>query len=107
MEWYKENNDGAYPIANNLPTATVDALSVLAAAVESLDGDTSDKAALHDAILKVNIEGCEGGTSFAEGANIANKDIHICKVVQLENGQYHYEVVKSYESVPVSGLTVD
>lgn len=106
VEWYKENNDGAYPIANNLPTATVDALSVLAAAVESLDGDTSDKAALHDAILKVNIAGCEGGTSFAESANIANKDIHICKVVQLENGQYHYEVVKSYESVPVSGLTV-
>lgn len=107
VEWYKENNDGAYPIANNLPTATVDALNVLAAAVEALDGDTSDKAALRDAMLKVNIEGCEGGTSFAEGANIASKDIHICKVVKLENGQHHYEVVKSYEAVPVSGLTVD
>lgn len=106
VEWYKENNGGAYPIANNLPTATVDALNVLAAAVEALDGDTSDKAALRDAMLKVNIEGCEGGTSFAEGANIANKDIHICKVVKLENGQYHYEVVKSYEDVPVGGLTV-
>ena len=106
VKWYKENNDGAYPIANNLPTATVDALSILAAAVESLDGDTSDKAALRDAMLKVNIEGCEGGTSFAEGANIASKDIHICKVVKLENGQYHYEVVKSYEAVPVGGLTV-
>lgn len=106
VEWYKENNDGVYPIANNLPTATVDALNVLAAAVEALDGDTSDKAALRDAMLKVNIEGCEGGTSFAEGANIASKDIHICKVVKLENGQHHYEVVKSYESVPVGGLTV-
>ena len=106
VEWYKENNDGAYPIANNLPTATVDALNVLAAAVEALDGDTSDKAALRDAMLKVDMEGCEGGTSFAEGANIASKDIHICKVVQLENGQYHYEVVKSYKEVPVAGLTV-
>ncbi len=106
VEWYKENNDGAYPIANNLPTATVDALNVLAAAVEALDGDTSDKAALRDAILNVDMEGCEGGTSFAEGANIASKDIHICKVVKLENGQYHYEVVKSYEAVPVAGLTV-
>ena len=107
VEWYKENNDGAYPIANNLPTATVDALNVLAAAVEALDGDTSDKAALRDAMLKVNIEGCEGGTSFAEGANIASKDIHICKVVKLENDQFHYEVVKSYGAVPVAGLTVD
>ena len=106
VEWYKENNDGAYPIANNLPTATVDALNVLAAAVEALDGDTSDKAALRDAMLKVDMEGCEGGTSFAEGANIASKDIHICKVVKLDNGQFHYEVVKSYESVPVAGLTV-
>ena len=106
VEWYKENNDGAYPIANNLPTATVDALNVLAAAVEALDGDTSDKAALRDAMLKVNIEGCEGGTSFAEGANIASKDIHICKVVKLENDQFHYEVVKSYDAVPVAGLTV-
>ena len=107
VEWYKENNDGAYPIANNLPTATVDALKVLAAAVEALDGDISDKAALRDAMLKVNIEGCEGGTSFAEGANIASKDIHICKVVKLENDQFHYEVVKSYGAVPVAGLTVD
>ncbi len=107
VEWYKENNDGAYPIANNLPTATVDALNVLAAAVEALDGDISDKAALRDAMLKVNIEGCEGGTSFAEGANIASKDIHICKVVKLENDQFHYEVVKSYGAVPVAGLTVD
>lgn len=106
VEWYKENNEGAYPIANNLPTATVDALTVLKLAVEALDGDTSDKAALRDAMLKVDFEGCEGGTSFAEGANIASKDIHVCQVVKLENGQFHYEVVKSYESVPVAGLTV-
>ncbi len=106
VEWYKENNDGVYPIANNLPTATVDALLVLDEAVKALNGDTSDKAALVDAILNVNMQGCEGGTSFAEGANIASKDIHVCKVTKLENGQHHYEVVKSYPAVPVGGLTV-
>lgn len=107
VEQYKADHDGAYPIGNNLPAATVEALMVLQAAVEALDGDTSDKAALRDALLAANIVGPEGSTYFEEGTNIASKDIFVCQVVQLENGQYHYKLAKEYSEVPAAGLSVN
>lgn len=106
VKQYQEDNDGAYPIGNNLPGATVQALLLLQAAVESLDGVTSDKEALRDALLAADITGPEGRTVFEDGSNVATKDIFVCEVVKLDNGQYHYGLVKAYKDVPASGLTV-
>lgn len=103
---YQAANDGAYPIGNNLPGATVQALLLLKAGVEALDGDTSDHAALRDAMLAADITGPEGRTVFEDGSNIATKSVYIVDVVQLENGAYNYSLVKEYADVPPEGLTV-
>lgn len=104
---YQDSHDGEYPIGNNLPGATAQVLLMLKAAVEELDGVTSDHEALRDALKKVDINGPEGRTYFEEGSNIATKDVFVVKVVKLDNGQYHYGLVKAYENVPTEGLTVD
>lgn len=103
---YQEANDGAIPIGNNLPGATVQALLLLKEAVESLDGDVSDKAALRDALLAADITGPEGRTVFENGSNMATKDIYVVQVVQLENGEYNYSNLKKYANVPVDGWPV-
>lgn len=104
---YQEANDGAIPIGNNLSGATVQVMMLLKAAIESLDGDTSDKAALRDALLAADITGPEGRTVFENGNNMANKDIYVVQVIQLDDGDYNYGFLKKYENVPVNGLVVN
>ena len=104
---YREDHDGAYPIGNNLSGATVQNMMVLKAAVEALEGDTTDKAALRDALLAVDITGPEGRTVFENGSNMATKDIYVNEVAQLDDGTYNYSLLKKYENVPVEGLSVD
>lgn len=107
VEAYQAAHDGAYPIGNNLPGATVQVLTLLKAAVEALDGDVSDSAALRDALMNADINGPEGRTVFMDGSNIATKDVYVVEVVQLENGAYNYALVKEYSDVSPAGLTVD
>lgn len=104
---FREDHDGAYPIGNNLAGATVQNMMVLKAAVEALDGDTSDKEALRDALLAVDITGPEGRTVFENGSNMATKDIYVVEICRLEDGAYNYSFLKKYENVPVNGLSVD
>ncbi|MGN1003375.1 MAG: ABC transporter substrate-binding protein [Oscillospiraceae bacterium] len=104
---FREDHDGAYPIGNNLAGATVQNMILLKAAVEALEGDTTDKAALRDALLAADITGPEGRTVFENGSNMANKDIYVVEIATLDDGTYNYSFLKKYENVPVGGLTVD
>ncbi len=103
---YQDANDGAYPIGNNLPGATVQVLLLLKAAVEELDGVTSDRTALRDAMKAADVNGPEGRTVFVDGSNIATKDVYVVEVVQLEDGSYNYGLVKEYSDVSPDGLVV-
>lgn len=105
VDTYKKDNNGAWPIGNNLPGATVQALLLLKEAVEALDGECDDAEALRDALLAADITGPEGRTYFEEGTNIATKDVFVVKVVALDD-TYHYSLVKAYNNVPAAGLTV-
>jgi hypothetical protein len=71
--------------------------------VEALEGDISDKEALRDALLDVNIVGPEGSTYFEEGSNMAVKDIYVVEVTTLDDGTYNYSFLKKYANVPVEG----
>ncbi len=104
---YQADHDGAYPIGNNLSGATVQNMLVLKAAVEALNGDTTDKAALRDALLSVDVTGPEGRTVFENGSNMATKDIYVNEVAQLDDGSYNYSLLKAYENVPVEGWNVN
>ena len=104
VEAWKEAHDGAIPIGNNLPGAATQVMLLLKAAVESLDGDTSDSAALRDALLAADITGPEGRTAFEDGSNMAVKSVFVVEVVQLEDGSYNYGLVKEYADVPIMGL---
>ena len=104
---YREDHDGAYPIGNNLAGATVQNMLVLKAAVEALEGDTTDKEALRDALLAVDITGPEGRTVFENGSNMATKDIYVNEVARLDDGTYNYSLLKKYENVPVNGWGAD
>ncbi|MGM9606949.1 MAG: ABC transporter substrate-binding protein [Oscillospiraceae bacterium] len=106
VEAWKADHDGSLPIGNNLPGATVQVLQLLKAAVESLDGDTSDLTALRDALKAADVTGPEGRTVFENGSNIATKSVYVVKVVKLDDGSYNYEMVKEYANVPPEGLTV-
>lgn len=107
VEAWKEAHDGQVPVGNNLPGAAVQVMVLLKAAVESLDGDTSDSAALRDALLASDITGPEGRTVFEGGSNMAIKSVFVVEVVQLEDGSYNYGLVKEYADVPVMGLTAN
>ncbi len=107
VKTYREDHDGAYPIGNNLAGATVQNMLVLKAAVEALEGDTTDKAALRDALLAVDVTGPEGRTVFENGSNMATKDIYVVEVAQLDDGTYNYSFLKKYENVPVEGLAAN
>ena len=106
VEAYQVAHDGSYPIGNNLPGAAVQVLELLKAGVEACNGDTSDLVALRDAMLAADITGPEGRTVFENGSNIATKDVYVVEVVQLENGEYNYSLVKEYSDVPAAGLAV-
>lgn len=94
---------GEVPSGSNLPGACYQTILLFKAAVEALDGDTSDLAALRDALLSADITGPEGRTFF-DGSNAATKDIYIVQVVEMEDGSYNYSMVKEYEDVPPTGL---
>ena len=96
---------GSVPGGTNMPGATYQALLLLKTAIESIDGNTEPEA-LRDALLSVEVTGPEGHLYFEEGSHLATKDVHIVQVVKLDDGSYNYEIVKTYNDVPPSGLTV-
>jgi len=78
------------------------ALYLLAAAIKSLNGDTTpDK--LAQAILNLDFTGPEGRQYFKDGMHVATKDYYIGKIVQLDNGDFAYDLVKTYQAVPPTG----
>lgn len=78
------------------------AVYLLNAAIESLDGDTSpDK--LIDAIFAADFTGPEGHTFF-ENSPAATKDVYVMKVVKREDGSFDHELVETYQDVPPTGL---
>ncbi len=101
-EWEKEYDEIAP--GSNLPGAGYTSLMLIKNAIESIDGELTGEA-LYAALQNAECDGAEGHTAF-EGGKIAVKDVHIVKVVKLENGDYNYEIQKSYPNVPVNGLTV-
>ena len=96
---------GSVPGGTNMPGATYQALLLLKTAIESIDGNTEPEA-LRDAILATEVVGPEGHLYFEEGSQLATKDVHIVRVVKLDDGSYNYEIVKTYADVPPEGLTV-
>ncbi len=93
---------GTVPGGNNLAGACWQALQVFQAAMDATDGDT-DPETLLNAILDVDLTGPEGHVFFTEGTRAATKDVNIVKVVQLEDGTYNYQVVKTYYDVGADG----
>ena len=107
QENFKGTEYEGYPIGNNIPGAAVQVLMLIDAAVEALDAESKELTHenLRDALLAADITGPEGRTVF-EGSNGATKDVYIVKVIRMENGQYNYEMVKTYKDVPPTGLAV-
>lgn len=89
---------------SNLPGACYTSLLLLKNAIESIDGEVTG-AAVYEALMNAECDGAEGHTSFG-GAKIATKDVYIVKVVKLDNGDFNYEIVETYNDVPAAGLTV-
>lgn len=79
------------------------AVYLLNAAIESLNGDT-DPEKLIKAIFDVDFTGPEGH-QFFDNSHAATKDVHVAKVVKLDDG-YNYETVKTYKDVPPTGLEI-
>ncbi len=48
-------------------------------------------------------DGPAGHMSF-DGSGACTKDVFIVRTVQLDDGSYNYEIVKTYEDVPPEGL---
>lgn len=96
---------GYLPVGNNQPGACVQTLTLLKAAIESIDGSTEPEA-LRDALLAADINGPEGRLFFPEGAKGATKDVYVCCPALMEDGSYNYNVLKVYEAVPAEGLVV-
>ncbi len=97
--WAKEF--GAVPGGTNMPGATYQAMVLLKAAIEA--AGTTEAAALRDALLAADIVGPEGHLYF-DNAAVATKDVHICRIVKMEDGSYNYEIQKTYENVSPAGL---
>ena len=101
-EWEKEFSETAP--GSNLPGAGYTSLLLLKDAIESIDGEITGES-VYAALQNAECNGAEGHTTFA-GDKMATKDVHIVKVVKLDNGDFNYEIVKSYEDVAPNGLTV-
>lgn len=104
IEEWKKANDGAVPVGSNLPGAGYTALMLIKNAYESIEGEVTGPK-LYEALQNAECDGAEGHTTF-NGGFLAVKDVHIAKVVKLDDGSYNYEIVKTYEDVPVNGLAV-
>ncbi len=106
VEAWQAENDGAVPVGSNLPGAGYTALLMIKEAAESIDGEITSEA-LYEALQNVSVNAAEGHSSFSDGSRVAVKDVYIVKVVKMDDGSFNYEVVETYNDVPVSGLTVE
>lgn len=88
--------------SNNISGQVYQAYQLLKTAIESIDGNTEAEA-LRDAILECEIDGPAGHMSF-DDSGACTKDVFIVKSVQLDDGSYNFEVVKTYEDVAPQGL---
>lgn len=88
--------------SNNLSGQIYQAYQLLKTAIESIDGNTEAEA-VRDAILACEIDGPAGHMSF-DNSGACTKDVYIVKTVRLDDGSFNYEIVKTYEDVPPSGL---
>ena len=105
VEQWKAENEGKVPVGSNLPGAGYTALLMIKEAAESISGEITSEA-LYEALQNTSVTAAEGHSSFGDGNRIAVKDVYIVKVVKLDDGSFNYEVVDTYNDVPVSGLTV-
>lgn len=105
VEQWKAENEGKVPVGSNLPGAGYTALMMIKVAAESIDGEITSEA-LYEALQNTSVTAAEGHSSFGDGNRIAVKDVYIVKVVKLDDGSFNYEVVDTYNDVPVNGLTV-
>ena len=87
---------------SNLTGQVYQAYEMLKIAIESIDGNT-DRTAVRDALLKIDMEGTTGRLSFA-GTGAGVKDIHIVQAVRLEDGTYNNKTIKTYKDVGANGL---
>ena len=87
---------------SNLTGQVYQAYEMLKIAIESIDGNT-DRAAVRDALLQIDMDGTTGRLSFA-GTGAGVKDIHIVQVVRLEDGTYNNKTIKTYKDVGANGL---
>ena len=88
--------------SNNISGQVYQAYQLLKTAIESIDGNTEPEA-LREAILACEIDGPAGHMSFDE-SGACTKDVFIIKSVQLDDGSFNFEVVKTYKDGPPSGL---
>lgn len=88
--------------SNNISGQMYQAYQLLKTAIESIDGNTEAEA-VRDAILACEIDGPAGHMSF-DNSGACTKDVFIVETVQLDDGSFNYEIVKTYEDVPPSGL---
>jgi ABC-type branched-subunit amino acid transport system substrate-binding protein len=88
--------------SNNLSGQIYQAYQLLKTAIESIDGNTEPEA-VRDAILATEIDGPAGHMSF-DDSGACTKDVYIVQAVQLDDGSYNYDIVKTYNDVSPSGL---
>lgn len=109
VEYYAEHAGeyeklgGDVPVGSNMVGAVFAAVQATVEAMKTLD-DPTDSEALYQALQEVSLTTPEGHLSLTEGSRAAVKDIHIVKVVKLDDGTFNYEVVKTYTDVPGGGL---
>jgi ABC-type branched-subunit amino acid transport system substrate-binding protein len=99
-----KDEKGSIPVGSNLPGAGYTALMLIKTAAESISGDITPQA-LYEALQTTSVDAAEGTTSFTSDSRVAVKDVYIVKVVKVDDS-FNYEVVDTYEDVPVNGLTV-
>lgn len=88
--------------SNNISGQVYQAYQLLKTAIESIDGNTEAEA-VRDAMLACEIDGPAGHMSF-DDSGASTKDVFIVKSVQMEDGSYNFEVVKTYNDVAPNGI---
>jgi len=71
-------------------------------AMESLDGDTSDAAAVADALKAASIEAPRGPVEISEQTLSPVQNVYICEVQEVE-GELRNVPIHTYEAVPPEG----
>lgn len=94
---------GSVPVGSNMFGAIFAAVKVVVETMKTLD-DPTDSVALYEALQSVDMDTAEGHVTI-DSSRLATKDIHIVKVVQLDDGSFNYEVVKTYEDVSADGYS--